>query len=184
MIGFMIKKGLCVLLAMTMILCLAGCAKANQEEISDMPRLLITVGNKKIENTTRTKDWDGTIYDYLGSIFDQVLFKDSDYKMEYVKLGETIQLDLGGGSPDNVVLEDYVLVKDEKRIYKELSKKEIPVAFVNGKFTFMLEPHLIPTTSSGSNTQGKEVFRGFHLSCNWSGNKGEYGFVIKTDSTV
>lgn len=174
------------MLVVSLILILSA-AVYSQSQLAEPtpPKIVVTVNGKVIDYVVGINEWDGAVYDRLDT-FHTIMKVDSGIEIPYVKLGKLgklVKIEFMETAPANTKLYDALLKRDGSNKYADRVTIDVPVKFVNGKFSFNLEPQMASKLSSNSaDYLDGNTLRGFRLICTWGKNKCEYAFVISTDA--
>lgn len=169
------------LLLLLIVLTFTACSSNIAQ--TEPPEILIKVGNKEMGYVVGLNQWDGAIYDREDT-FHTIMKEGSDIEVPYARLGESIEIEFKGATPDKYELRDHILRENGSIKYTEKEVVKIPIELVNGKASFELDVHWSAFLSSSSKDyELGGVLRGFRLICSWGENECEYGFVIRTDAT-
>lgn len=145
----------------------------------ETPKISITADGVELSHMVGKNIWNGSIYDRLDNL--QFLMGElTEEGLTYVPLGAEIQIQIEGAMPNSVELVDEVIDVSGNVIYSNTSK-EIPIKLHKGIGSFILEEHMATSLSSSTKTFEEGVIRGYRLTCKWSDNECEYGFIIKTE---
>ena len=177
------KKTLFFMLVISTILIISAAVYSqSQPNEPTPPKIMVTVNGKVIDYVVGINKWDGAVYDRLDT-FHTIMKVDSGIEIPYVELGEIIKIEFMENAPAKTKLYDALLKRDGSNKYTDRETIDVPVKFVNGKFSFTFEPQMASNLSSNSaDYLDGNTLRGFGLICTWGENECEYAFVIRTDA--
>ena len=174
------KKYIIIVLAAYLAFALTACAKA--ADMPEPPKITVTVGGREIGYKIGIYRWNGTNYD-RGNTFSEIMNADSEIEIPYIQLGENIEIDFKGKSPEKYELRDYVLKDSGSLKYSDRVTGIVPIDFENETASITLKANMAAMLSSHSKDYEKgATIRGFQLICSWADNRCEYMFVIRSDA--
>ena len=172
----------------------AACTSNQISKQSEYPELNITADNAGsiiyICNTNPIGDYenDKSIEEGRWNEEDNYIFKlyaneNSIETAPYVAIGSKIEIDFIDNPPDSIKLFDWLLKEGGRIKYDHKLKKEVPLDYSGGKYSFDLDGNFASFLSSDSKDyMPGNTIRGFNMRCAWDGKEYDYGFVLRTDA--
>lgn len=141
--------------------------------------IIVKAGNNNI--TAIVKSSNINEYDGLDTEIFQSIMKDKDITIPYIKLGETIQINIGNEVTNTYQLKDCILNEDGTLKYEKTTIKSTEIKFDKGVGSFVFNENLWANLSSNSaDYEPGKTIRGFRFMC--KDKKEECAFIVRTDA--
>ncbi len=171
------------LLSVLILIALTACSFSNRTDEPASSSITVTADGSNIPAIIHIINERQTGNISEGAPFKAIL-EDSEVSIPYVKLGESVQIQLEKGASAVYELTDVLLREDGGYKYKMPDDKPLVIEFSSGSGSFVLKENIAAFLSS--NTKDYEpgaIIRGFKLTEQGDGGeKREYYFVLRTDA--
>ncbi len=179
----MLRNSLLRLLSVMTLCALTACSFSNHKDELATSSITVAAGGSNIPAILQILNEGQTANTSEEALFKAIL-EDSEVSIPYVKLGESVQIQLDKEAPAAYELTDVLLREDGGYKYKMPADKPIVIEFNSGSGSFVLKENISVFLSS--NTRDYEpgaIIRGFKLTEQGDdGEKREYYFVLRTDA--
>ncbi|WP_310829201.1 hypothetical protein [Paenibacillus pedocola] len=170
------------LLSVLILCALTACSFSNHKDEPASSSITVTAGGSNIPAMIQIIT-EGHTANTSGEAPFRAILEDSKVSIPYVKLGESVQIQLEKGAPAVYELSDVLLSENGGYKYRMPEDKPIVMEFSSGSGSFVLKENMAAFLSS--NTKDYEpgaTIRGFKLTKQGGGEKQEYYFVLRTDA--
>lgn len=157
----------------------SGTSSQRDKNIKNSSEIIVKAGNNDITAIVKSSNINQSDSSDTGMF--QSIMKDKDISIPYIKLGETIQINMKNEVTDTYQLKDSILNDDGTLKYEKTTIKSTEIKFDKGVGSFDLNENLWANLSSDSaDYEPGRVIRGFRLVC--QDEKKEYAFIVRTDA--